>query len=103
MSTPRPPERATSAQRVPGKLTLMTVAMYDLWSAAVSMGLAVWIRYIIEQKAAPPFIYIQSITVFLITCMVVFPVNDLHRGVWRYRTTDDDPLRAAGAVPFHDH
>ena len=100
MSTPRPPERATSAQRVPGKLTLMTVAMYDLWSAAVSMGLAVWIRYIIEQKDAPPFIYIQSITVFLITCMVVFPVNDLHRGVWRYTALNDiwRIVRAVGAA-----
>ena len=53
------------------------------------MWAAIHLRYLIEQRPAPEAIMVQSVTVFALSCAIVFPLNGLHRGLWRYTALND--------------
>lgn len=94
MSTPTRPWR----HQRPRALAMMAASyVYDVLAGAASMGVAVHVRYILEQKPAPDFITLKAAGIFALACAVVFPLMGLHRGVWRY-TALNDVMRMVQAV-----
>lgn len=77
--------------------TVLAVSIYDLLAAAVSMWLAVTIRYYYHENTADPGVVLRSVAVFTMACAIVFPLQSLHKGVWRY-TALNDAVRIMRAV-----
>jgi len=76
---------------------VLAVSIYDLLAAAVSMWLAVTIRYYFHENSPDPDVVLRSVAVFTMACAIVFPLQALHRGVWRY-TALNDAARIVRAV-----
>lgn len=94
MSTPAPPRRTLPLRAV----AMMAASyVYDVLAGALSMGIAVHVRYILEQRPAPDFITLKAAAIFALACAVVFPLMGLHRGVWRY-TALNDVMRMLRAI-----
>lgn len=100
MSTPRPtsnsePTRANWA-------SMGWVALYDIAAGAASMWLAVQIRYYFHDAPAPDGIVFQAVSVFALSCALVFLLTGLHRGVWRYTALNDAAriIRSVGLANF---
>jgi FlaA1/EpsC-like NDP-sugar epimerase len=87
MSTPRP--QGPVGISASSKLTMIWVALFDLGAGAASMWAAIHLRYMIEGTPPPDAIMLQSVTVFALACALVFPLNGLHRGLWRYTALND--------------
>ncbi|MHA6287943.1 SDR family NAD(P)-dependent oxidoreductase [Maricaulis sp. CAU 1757] len=79
------------------RLSMVGVALFDLAAGAVSMWAAVLLRYRFEPIDAPEPVVLQAVAVFALACAVVFPVEGLHRGLWRY-TALNDAARIVRAV-----
>lgn len=65
------------------------VALFDLGAGAASMWAAIHLRYMVERTPPPDSIMLQSVTIFALACALVFPINGLHRGLWRYTALND--------------
>jgi len=76
---------------------VLAVSAYDLLAAAVSMWLAVTIRYYYHDTPAEAGVALRSVAVFTLACAIVFPLQSLHKGVWRY-TALNDAARIVRAV-----
>ncbi len=75
------------------------VLAHDLVAAAAVMaGVLVW-RYQFEGKPLPGDMVVQATAAFAAVCAIVFPVFQLHRGLWRY-TALNDVLAIIRAVIF---
>jgi len=106
MSTPRPdagrPETARRNETghlatTRNQLSMVAVALFDLAAGAFSMWAAVLLRYRFEPIGPPDQVMLQSVTVFSLACAIVFPLEGLHRGLWRY-TALNDAARVVRAV-----
>lgn len=84
----KPPVRgeSTSAR---SRLSMVGVALFDLTAGAVSMWIAIHLRYQFEEIPPPGTVVLQSVAVFALACAIVFPVERLHRGLWRYTALND--------------
>lgn len=80
-------------------MIVMTVVLaYDLLCAAVAMFAAILLRYEFSTTASAPTGLAPSATMlFVAACAVVFPLQGLHRGVWRF-TAFNDTLKIIYAV-----
>jgi len=76
---------------------LLAIATHDLVMAAIAMGGAFLLRYRFEAKPTPYAAGEVATALFVAVCAVVFPVMQLHRGVWRF-TALNDILRCARAA-----
>ena len=76
---------------------MVAVALFDLAAGAFSMWAAVLLRYRFEPDGPPEQVMLQSVTVFALACAIVFPLEGLHRGLWRY-TALNDAARIVRAV-----
>lgn len=95
MSTPRPHPSEGPLQS--NWTTMGWVALFDLAAGAVAMWIAVTIRYFYHDTPAPDGVALQAVTIFALSCAIVFPLQGLHRGVWRY-TALNDAARIVQAV-----
>ena len=95
MSTPRP--IVTGLKKNGGRWSMLSVSLFDLAAGAVSMWSAVHLRYLLEPQPTPEHVLVQSVSVFALACAIVFPLQKLHRGVWRY-TALNDAARIVQAV-----
>lgn len=95
MSMPRPHKPRPAGRSFWS--TVLAVSIYDLLAAAVSMWLAVTIRYYFHENSPDPDVVLRSVAVFTMACAIVFPLQALHRGVWRY-TALNDAARIVRAV-----
>jgi len=95
MSTPRP--IVPDIKKNGGRWSMLSVSLFDLAAGAVSMWSAVHLRYLLEPQPTPEHVLIQSVSVFALACAIVFPLQKLHRGVWRY-TALNDAARIVQAV-----
>jgi O-antigen biosynthesis protein WbqV len=77
--------------------TSVLIYLHDLGWAAVSMMLALKIRYHFEAKVFPWPVLPRATLVFTLICALVFPAFRLHRGLWRY-TAANDLVRICKAV-----
>ena len=87
MTRPTPETRQTATHR--NQLSMVGVALFDLCAGAFSMWAAVLLRYRFEPIAPPDQIVLQSVAVFALSCALVFPLEGLHRGLWRYAALND--------------
>lgn len=87
MSTPRP--KASAPARPNGRWSMLWVALFDVAAGAASMWAAIHVRYLFEDHSVSPLVVLQSVSVFALSCAVVFPLQGLHRGVWRYTALND--------------
>jgi O-antigen biosynthesis protein WbqV len=71
------------------RLSMVAVALFDLAAGAFSMWAAVIVRYRFEPIDPPEQLVLQSVAVFALSCALVFPVEGLHRGLWRYSALND--------------
>ena len=106
MSTPRPDKGRSESGSQAGagglmaarnQISMVAVALFDLAAGAVSMWAAVLLRYRFEPIGPPDQVMLQSVTVFALACAIVFPLEGLHRGLWRY-TALNDAARVVRAV-----
>jgi O-antigen biosynthesis protein WbqV len=75
-----------------------TVIAYDLSMAALAMYVGVTLRYsLLEEGQAPQSLAFMAAGLFTLSCAVIFPIQGLHRGVWRF-TALNDVLRIAYAI-----
>ena len=72
---------------------MVAVALFDLAAGAFSMWAAVLLRYRFEPDGPPEQVMLQSVTVFALACAIVFPLEGLHRGLWRYTALNDAEQR----------
>ena len=76
----------------------VTVIAYDLAAAFASMFLAVAFRYAFTPvQDLPLMVAVNAAALFTLACAVVFPLQGLHRGVWRF-TSLNDVLRIGYAI-----
>lgn len=87
MSTPRPEAETAATKR--NQLSMVAVALFDLAAGAASMWAAVHLRYRFEPTDPPDQVVLQSVAVFALACAFVFPIEGLHRGLWRYTALND--------------
>ncbi|WP_300542606.1 SDR family NAD(P)-dependent oxidoreductase [Maricaulis sp.] len=87
MTKPRPGMKDTAAAR--NQLSMVAVALFDLAAGAFSMWAAVHLRYRFEPTDPPDQVLLQSVAVFALACALVFPIEGLHRGLWRYTALND--------------
>jgi O-antigen biosynthesis protein WbqV len=73
------------------------IYLHDLAWAAVSMILALKLRYHFEAKPFPAALLPRASVMFVLISAVVFPLFRLHRGLWRF-TAANDLVRIAQAV-----
>jgi O-antigen biosynthesis protein WbqV len=65
------------------------IYLHDLSLAAVAMAGVLLVRYHFEDKPTPyPMIWTAAVS-FAAVCAVVFPLFNLHRGVWRFTALND--------------
>ena len=88
MTAPRP-DAAEEAATKRNQLSMVAVALFDLAAGAFSMWAAVHLRYQFEPIAPPDGILLQSVAIFALACAFVFPIEGLHRGLWRYTALND--------------
>jgi len=86
MSSPVKPSGRNNPRTV---IRMVSIFLYDVLVGALSMGVSVHIRYILENKPAPDFITLKAAAIFGVACALVFPMMGLHRGVWRYTALND--------------
>jgi FlaA1/EpsC-like NDP-sugar epimerase len=98
MSTPRP--TASTPVRANGRWSMLWVALFDVAAGAASMWAAIYLRYLLEPSPPLPSVVLQTVAVFALSCAVVFPLQGLHRGVWRYTALNDAAriVRAIGTA-----
>ena len=77
---------------------MIAVALFDLAAGAISMWAAVRLRYRFEPTDPPELIILQSVVVFTFACALVFPLEGLHRGLWRYTALNDAARIVRAAV-----
>lgn len=87
MSMPRP--SAKKPARRNGLASVIAVALFDMASGAVSLWAALYLRYQLEPRDPPEDLILQAVSVFALSCAVVFFLYGLHRGVWRYTALND--------------
>ena len=87
-------QAAPARRRLPA---LLAITAHDLAMAAIAMGGAFLLRYHFEAKPTPYGAGEVATVLFTAVCAVVFPVMQLHRGVWRF-TALNDILRCARAA-----
>lgn len=85
----KPPSRARGATSIRSQMSMVAVALFDLAAGAVAMWAAVLLRYRFEPTAPPDDIVLQSVAVFALACAIIFPIEGLHRGLWRYTALND--------------
>lgn len=73
------------------------VTAYDLGAAFVAMYLGVVIRYAMTGIPVPYEVALSAAGLFVVACGLVFPIQGLHRGVWRF-TALNDVLQIAYAI-----
>ena len=69
--------------------SIIIIAGHDLFMAALSLELAIWIRY--QTYGAPQnfFFLWHGTAMFSLICAVVFLRTGLYRGVWHYSSLSD--------------
>ena len=79
-------------------LVQAAVMAYDLAAATLAMFVAIQLRYAVEPAlSVPPNLAVQAAMMFGGACAIVFPLQGLHRGVWRF-TAFNDVLRIVQAI-----
>jgi O-antigen biosynthesis protein WbqV len=74
------------------------VTAYDLGAAFVAMYVGVAVRYALAPTLPMPHdIAFTAASLFVLSCALVFPIQGLHRGVWRF-TALNDVLQIAYAI-----
>jgi O-antigen biosynthesis protein WbqV len=89
------PERQKYAR--PAMIKAVVIS-YDLAAAAVAMYAAVTLRYALNPGLTLEHdLAFTAAGLFALSCAVVFPIQGLHRGVWRF-TNLNDVLQIAYAI-----
>jgi O-antigen biosynthesis protein WbqV len=79
-------------------LVKSVVIAYDLGAAALTMFVAVALRYALIPGVAIEYeLALLAAGLFALACAIVFPIQGLHRGVWRF-TNLNDALQIAYAI-----
>lgn len=68
---------------------IATVAIHDVFMAAASFELAVWIAYYVYGLPQPFFFVWQGTMLFTAVCAVTFGAMGLYRGIWHYASLAD--------------
>jgi len=94
------PTVPTSKSKAPNRPAIIKLAVfgYDVTAAAVAMYLGIVLRYALSPSLEhPPGIAFTSAALFTVAVAIIFPLQGLHRGVWRF-TSLNDVLQIAYAV-----
>ncbi|MFT6542602.1 MAG: O-antigen biosynthesis protein WbqV, partial [Maricaulis maris] len=83
------PSKTRGVTSIRSQISMVAVALFDLAAGAISMWVAVLLRYRFEPIAPPDDIVLQSVAVFALACAIIFPIEGLHRGLWRYTALND--------------
>ncbi|MDA1097720.1 MAG: nucleoside-diphosphate sugar epimerase/dehydratase [Proteobacteria bacterium] len=78
-------------RRISGRINgrIATVAAHDVFMAAVSFELAVWVRYQTYGKPQDIFFLWHGTATFTVVCALVFWRMGLYRGIWHYASLSD--------------
>lgn len=78
-------------RRITGRINgrIATVAVHDVFMAALSFELAVWIRYQTYGKPQEFFFLWHGTATFTVVCALVFWRMGLYRGIWHYASLSD--------------
>ncbi len=68
---------------------IATVAVHDVFMAALSFELAVWFRYQTYGKPQDFFFLWHGTAIFTVICALVFWRMGLYRGIWHYASLSD--------------
>ena len=68
---------------------IATVAVHDVFMAALSFELAVWFRYQTYGKPQDFFFLWHGTAIFTVVCALVFWRMGLYRGIWHYASLSD--------------
>ena len=68
---------------------IATVAVHDVFMAALSFELAVWFRYQNYGKPQDLFFLWHGTAIFTVICALVFWRMGLYRGIWHYASLSD--------------
>ena len=68
---------------------IATVAVHDVFMAALSFELAVWFRYQTYGKPQDLFFLWHGTAIFTVICALVFWRMGLYRGIWHYASLSD--------------
>ncbi len=74
-------------RRMNGRIA--TVAVHDVFMAALSFELAVWFRYQTYGKPQDFFFLWHGTAIFTVVCALVFWRMGLYRGIWHYASLSD--------------